>query len=128
MPLGVAGNAARIEVRGLVTRGATHRGDAEAVGAALDGRLMRIADALRRAIAIGMTVEAARVLEHFAGFGEKRRRARGRVADAREGARRSKLAAYRSARRRRSLGSPGRRDEGRWRQRRHAERQDSERA
>ena len=51
MPVGIPGHAARIEVRHLMTRRAAHRRDAEPVGSALDGRLMRIAIPLRRPIA-----------------------------------------------------------------------------
>src|SRR5438105_7855647 len=73
-PFRVAGHTAGIEVRGLVTGRTAHRADAEAVRAAVHRRLMRIALSLQRAIAVGMAVQAARVLQYLAGLGEQRRR------------------------------------------------------
>jgi hypothetical protein len=64
-----------------------------AVGTALDRRLMRKAGALRRAVAIGMAVHAARMLEHLAGFDEEGRGARGGIANGGERARIAKRAA-----------------------------------
>src|SRR5439155_12268875 len=92
-PFRVAGYVSGIEVRGLVAGRAAHRRDAEAVGTAMHGRLVGITVALRRAIAVRVTVQAPWVLQHFARLDEERRGARGRVPDPRERARGAQRAA-----------------------------------
>jgi hypothetical protein len=74
MPSRVAGHAAGIEIRLLMTDRTAQRRKAEAVFTANDRRLMRAAEiALARAIAGRMAVHAARMSEHSGGFGEQGR-------------------------------------------------------
>jgi hypothetical protein len=87
VPHGIAGYAGRIEVRFWMAGRTSHARGAEALVAALAGRLVRVAISLGRLVACGMAVETARVLQHFARLGEERGRARGRIANAREGGR-----------------------------------------
>src|SRR6516162_5718631 len=82
MPGGIAGQIGRIEIRLLMTDRTSQRRKAEAVFTVIDGRLMQAADvALTRAIAGGMAVHAARVVQHFGGLGEQGRRSRRGIAD-----------------------------------------------
>src|SRR5205809_7244947 len=77
---------------------------------------MRVASALRRAVAGRVAVQAARMLEHLAGLDEERRRARGGVANTSEVVRRTQRA--------RTLPAYGWRKERHRRYDRHARHQD----
>ena len=71
MPGGIARHAGRFEIRRLMANRTAQRRQPEAVGAALDRRLMRAAGiALAWAIAGRMAVHAARIRQHFAGLGK----------------------------------------------------------
>jgi hypothetical protein len=83
MPLRMAGHMRRIEVRRSVAGVARQRRGAVAIGAAHDQRLMRSAlISLARAVARGMTVHAARMLQHLAGFLDQRSRTRVAIGNA----------------------------------------------
>jgi hypothetical protein len=85
MPDRIAGHVAWLEVRRLVADRTAHGRKTVSVRAAFDRRLMQPCGvALARTVAGGMTVEAARVGQHFAELDEHGRRPRRRVADAGE--------------------------------------------
>ena len=82
VPEGMAGNAGRLEVGRLVAGRAAHADGALVVGAAHDQRAVRMhVGALRRPLAHGMAVEAARVLDHLAGLDEEGARSLAPVGD-----------------------------------------------
>ena len=71
MPFRMTRHAARIEVRVLVTDRTAHRRQAAAVRTALDRRLVKPAFiCLMWAVAGRMTIDAARMGQHLAEFGE----------------------------------------------------------
>src|SRR5271169_854503 len=75
MPMRVAGNAAGIEVGLLVTNRTAHGRQAKTVRAPLDRRLVGPAQfTLAWPVTGRMTVDAARIGQHFAELGEERRR------------------------------------------------------
>ncbi len=74
MPFRMSRYAGGIEIRLLMTDRATHGRQPMTVRSALDRRLMQSTGlALERAIARGMTVDAARVRQHLAQLGEQGR-------------------------------------------------------
>jgi len=78
-----AGNLLGVEVLRAVAGGAAHRCGAETILATHDQWLMQLhAIALQRAVAAGVAVQAARVLDHFASFGKHGQRTAARRLDA----------------------------------------------
>src|SRR5262249_50676082 len=75
MPFGMAGHMRRVEICGSMACVARKRRGAVAVGAAHDQRLMRPAlIGLARAVARGMAIHAALMLQHLAGLLKQRKR------------------------------------------------------
>jgi len=74
VPNRIAGHAAGIDIRLLMTNRTAQRRKSETVFTANDRRLMRAAEiALARAIACGMTIRAARMSKDLGGFGKQGR-------------------------------------------------------
>ena len=82
MPFRMARHAAGLEIRLLMADRTTHGLETVTVRTARDRRLMQPAQiALTRTVAGRMAIDAARMGEHLAEFGEDRRRPRLGVAD-----------------------------------------------